>query len=90
MRLVDLEPVWIERRGRVVGIRFICPINDDTGPHRKGHQITVLFVNPVDGGIAHPDDPGCPGNNKGNRWSRYHSHHRLTVPPSTRIAGTVK
>jgi len=83
MRLVDLEPVWIERRGRVVGIRFTCPINDGIGPHREGHQVAVLFVNPVDGGAAHSDDPNCLGNNKGNRWSRTgNTFETLTLSPS--------
>lgn len=68
--LVDLEPTWIERGGRVVGVRFYCPINDGNGPHTEGHSVCVLFENPPDGGPAHPPDPGCPGNNRGRRWRR--------------------
>lgn len=68
--LADLEPTWIERAGRVVGVRFVCPIDDGAGPHREGHQVAVLFLNPPDDGEAHPDDPSCPGNSAGQRWTR--------------------
>lgn len=71
MKLVDLEPVWIERPfGRVVGVRFICPKDDGAGPHREGHSVCVLFTNPLDGAAAHPDDSTVPGNSKGRRWQR--------------------
>lgn len=70
MKLADAEPTPILRGGRVVGIRFICPIDDGPGPHAEGHSICVLFENPPDGGPAHPDDPECPGNNGGRRWRR--------------------
>lgn len=69
-RLIDLEPTWIERAGRAVGIRFVCPRDDGPGPHVEGHQVAVLFENPLDGGPAHPDDPSCVGNNRGRRWRR--------------------
>lgn len=70
MKLVDLDPSWITKGGRVIGVRFICPNNDGPGPHPEGHSVCVLFANPPDGGHAHPDDPSCPGNNGGNRWMR--------------------
>jgi hypothetical protein len=69
-RLVDLDAEWIKRAGRAVGVRFTCPVNDGTGPHRDDHSICVLFANPFDGGPAHPDDPSCPGNSSGRRWTR--------------------
>jgi hypothetical protein len=84
MRLVDLEPTWIERpHGRIVGVRFTCPKDDGAGPHHEGHAVCVLFANPPDDGAAHPDDPGCPGNSKGRRWQRSGStFDDLTLSPS--------
>lgn len=83
MRLVDLDPVWIERGGRGVGVRFICPINDGAGPHHEGHSVAVLFENPSDGGPAHPNDEQCTGNNRGRRWWRTGStFQELTLSPS--------
>lgn len=69
-RLVDLGATPIVRGGRVVGVRFECPYDDGAGPHPEGHAICVLYANPPDGGPTHPDDPSCPGNNDGNRWTR--------------------
>jgi hypothetical protein len=63
MRLVDLEPWWITRAGRIVGIGFLCPCCQDT-------NLAVLFANPPDGGPAHPPDENCPGDNAGRRWQR--------------------
>lgn len=83
MRLVDLDPVWIERDDRVVGVRFVCPINDGDGPHYEGHSVCVLFANPPDGSAAHPDDSGCPGNSGGLRWQRSGAtFDDLTLSPS--------
>lgn len=48
MRLVDLDPSWIDhgdRRG--IGVRFRCM----TG-HCKGY-LWILFANPIDGGPAY-------------------------------------
>lgn len=70
MTLRDLDARWAVKGGRVVGVRFTCPVNDGDGPHREGHQIAVLFTNPPDGGPPHPPDPGCVGDNGGRRWSR--------------------
>jgi len=69
-QLVALDASFITRGGRIVGLRFTCPYSDGPGPHPEGHSICVLFANPPDGGPAHPDDPGCPGNNGGKRWAR--------------------
>lgn len=83
VKLVDLEPVWIERQGRVVGVRFYCPKNDGDGPHCDGHSVCVLFSNPPDGGAAHPDDSSSPGNSAGRRWLRTGStFDDLTLSPS--------
>lgn len=83
MRLVDLDPIWIEHHGRIVGIRFICPINDGDGPHQEGHSVCVLFDNPPDGGPKHPDDASVPGNSKGRRWIRSGAtFDDLTLSPS--------
>lgn len=82
-RLVDLEPEWVRRTGRVVGVRFTCPIDDGPGPHREGHQVAVLFANPPDGGPPHPDDPDCVGNNSGQRWTRSGAtFETLSISPS--------
>lgn len=70
MRLLERDPEWIFHDGRIVGVRFICPVNDGAGPHLEGHAIAVLFANPPDGGPPHPDDPGCVGNNGGKRWTQ--------------------
>lgn len=69
MRIEALDPAWIMRDGRKIGIRFICPINDGNGPHAEGHHVCVLFENPPDGGAAHPNDDSAPGNNSGRRWT---------------------
>lgn len=83
MKLLNLEPTWIERHGRIVGVRFICPVNDGTGPHAEGHSVAVLFANPPDGGAAHPDDASCVGNNAGRRWTRTGStFDGMTLSPS--------
>ena len=83
MKLTDLEPQWILRGDRAVGIRFLCPINDGNGPHLEGHSVCVLFANPADGGNAHHDDDGCPGNNNGHRWARKgDAFETLTLSPS--------
>lgn len=68
-RLAELEPEWILVSERKIGIKFLCPINDGAGPHYEGHTIAVLFANPPDGGLPHPDDPGVVGNNGGKRWT---------------------
>lgn len=70
MKLDGLDAIWIKRDGRIVGVRFTCPVNDGPGPHADGHSVCVLFANPPDGGAAHPDDAGCPGNSHGRRWQR--------------------
>lgn len=76
MRLADLEPKWIEKGGRVVGVRFLCPCC--TGPY-----LAVLFANPPDGGPAHPDDASAPGNNEGRRWQRSgEAFDTLSLSPS--------
>jgi hypothetical protein len=70
VKLNDLDPTWIKRAGRIVGVRFTCPKNDGPGPHADGHSVCVLFANPPDGGPPHPDDSSCPGNSRGRRWQR--------------------
>lgn len=83
MRLIDLHATWINRGGRVVGVRFTCPVNDGSGPHADGHSVCVLFANPVDGGPAHPNDDSCPGNSKGRRWQRIgNTFETLSLHPS--------
>lgn len=87
-RLADLHPAWIKRGGRVVGVRFMCPVEDGSGPHADGHSVCVLFANPLDGGTAHPDDPACPGNSAGRRWARTGStFDDLTLSPSVDCTG---
>lgn len=91
MKLADLSPVWIVRGERVVGIRFLCPVNDGDGPHRDGHSIAVLFANPPDGRTAHPVDPSCPGDNDGLRWTRSGStFDDLTLSPSVDCTTSVR
>lgn len=83
MTLTELGAVAIFRGGREVGLRFCCPYSDGAGPHPEGHAICALYANPPDGGPAHPDDPACPGNNGGRRWTRYGTGIAdLTLSPS--------
>lgn len=70
MRFSELDPTWIERAGRVVGVRFVCPMYAGAGPHHSAHAICVLFANPPDGGAPWPADAQCPGDNDGKRWTR--------------------
>jgi hypothetical protein len=49
----------------------------------EGHSIAVLFENPLDGGLKHPDDPSIVGNNSGRRWTRSGTtFDDLTLHPS--------
>lgn len=76
MRLLELDPKWINHKGRSgVGIRF----ND---PKYSG-VVRVLFSNPIDGGPALPDDEEIPSNNGGARWTRTGTNFDvLTIHPS--------
>lgn len=64
MRLTELDPVWLKTPGRAgLGITFDCP-------YCRKFPLTVLFLNPLDGGPSMPDDPNTVGNNAGRRWAR--------------------
>lgn len=82
MRLADLDPKWIRRAGRVVGVRFTCPCCRST-------SVAVLFSNPPDGGAAHPPDESAPGDNAGRRWSRSgETFDDLTLTPSIDVSSS--
>jgi hypothetical protein len=76
VKLADLQPAWVTKTGRVIGVRFTCPCC-------HGCQVGVLFANPPDGGAPHPNDPQCVGNNDGERWDREgDTFDDLTLRPS--------
>lgn len=69
--LVDLEPEWIERDGRVVGVMFSCPTCSRWGANLQGtHSVGVLFANPPDGGPPTPNSEDVIANYSGRRWMR--------------------
>lgn len=77
MKLTDLDPTWIVRLDRIVGVRFTCPM-----PNHE-HQVAVLFSNPPDAGPPHPSCPSCPGDNNGMRWNRGgDTFYDLSLSPS--------
>lgn len=46
--LTALQPLWLYRDGRCVGVRFNCPC----GGHCIFSPVTIFFHNPVEGGDA--------------------------------------
>lgn len=91
--LSELDPEWIwdwdpvgvdaPSNGRIIGVKFTCPVDDGDGPHREGHSVAVLFSNPPDGGPAHPPDGDMIGDNDGKRWAREGSTFEdLSIEPS--------
>lgn len=83
MRLTDFAPEWImQKKARVVGVRFSCP-------HCRETQLSVLFLNPPDGGPSQPEDAEFPGNNWGHRWARSGlTFDDLTLHPSIDASGS--
>lgn len=85
-----LDPAWIEIGGRVVGVRFSCPVCSSWGANLVGaHMVGALFANPPDGGAAQPDDERAHANHSGRRWSRSGStFDDLTISPSIDLTRT--
>jgi hypothetical protein len=73
VRLVDLEPKWIDRNGRTgLGVIFNCMIGHCCG------RIRIYFTNPLDGGPAWPVD-----DQNSHRWTRTgDSFETLSMTPS--------
>jgi hypothetical protein len=86
-RLAALAPEWIVRDGREVGISFACPVCSQWGAELAGaHAVSVLFVNPVDGGMPLDADPAARGDNGGKRWTRTGSTFAdLSLSPSINV-----
>jgi hypothetical protein len=79
-KLVDLFGDWIERDGRRLGVKFICP----SCPQIEGAPtLCVLFANPPDGGPPEPAGTTLCGDNEGRRWTRTgDTLDTLTLSPS--------
>lgn len=84
INLTRLDPTWIRRDGRIVGVRFKCPTCSRWGANFEGiHSVGVLFTNPPDGGPALPNDETIASNNDGQRWTRTgDTFESLTLTPS--------
>lgn len=82
--LEALEPIWIERDSRVIGILFVCPTCSRGGTSIEGaHSVGVLFANPADGGPTAPNDEAIIANYGGKRWTRSGSTFAdLSLSPS--------
>jgi hypothetical protein len=86
-RLAALAPNWIERAGRPVGISFACPACSVWGSRLHGaHMVSLLFVNPADGGQPEPASADVVGDNGGKRWTRTGSTFAdLSISPSVNV-----